>query len=329
MARSRLTQALADGLVSLPDGPICVFGAPAGFDLSSLPKARVTIAQRMKAENDAWAARGYATSPGLPDHAALSIVVLPRSKSLARAILADLSRRTSGPVVVDGQKTDGIDSLFRDLRKRTHVSEALSLAHGKLFVIAPGADLSDWVAGPVKGPEGFITAPGVFSEGKIDAASRLLAENLPPLAGRVADFGAGWGYLSRAILASGDVTSLDLVEADHAALECARLNITDPRAAFLWADATRHAPEVPYDAIVMNPPFHQGRAAEPALGQAFIRAAASALAPRGQLMLVANRHLPYEPLLGELFRDVSEIPGSTGFKLLSAHAPKVPPRQRR
>ena len=46
--------------------------------------------------------------------------------------------------------------------------------------------------------------------------------------------------------------------------------------------------------MIANPPFHQGRAAEPDLGAAFIVAAARILKPDGRLLMVANRQLPYE-----------------------------------
>ena len=50
-------------------------------------------------------------------------------------------------------------------------------------------------------------------------------------------------------------------------------------------------------------------------------AAARALTLTGQLFLVANRHLPYEKDLTNLFRDVEEIGGTSGFKVL--HASRV------
>jgi 16S rRNA (guanine1207-N2)-methyltransferase len=73
--------------------------------------------------------------------------------------------------------------------------------------------------------------------------------------------------------------------------------------------------------VVMNPPFHSGRAPRPQLGAAFIRAAAALLKPSGQLLMVANRHLPYETALAETFRKVEELPGAPGFKLLLAQGP--------
>jgi 16S rRNA (guanine1207-N2)-methyltransferase len=71
--------------------------------------------------------------------------------------------------------------------------------------------------------------------------------------------------------------------------------------------------------IVSNPPFHaQDRADRPELGQRFIAAAAHALAPRGRLWLVANRHLPYEESLGTHFATVRTVAQAEGFKVVEA-----------
>jgi 16S rRNA (guanine1207-N2)-methyltransferase len=149
-----------------------------------------------------------------------------------------------------------------------------------------------------------------------------LAAALPARLGpRVADLGAGWGYLSRAILAREGVAEVHLIEADHAALACARANITDPRARFHWADAIAFTPDAPFDAVVTNPPFHVTRAASPDLGRGFIDAARRMLTPRGDLWLVANRHLPYEGALRAAFREVTEMGADPAFKVFHASHP--------
>jgi 16S rRNA (guanine1207-N2)-methyltransferase len=71
----------------------------------------------------------------------------------------------------------------------------------------------------------------------------------------------------------------------------------------------------------MNPPFHATRAADPALGLAFIRAAQAMLSLSGTLYMVANRHLPYMPLLHDLFRSVEELGADPAFRLLRAQDP--------
>ena len=232
---------------------------------------------------------------------------------------------TKGALWIDGQKTDGIESMLKDLKKRGEVGNVVVKAHGKLFSVE-NAEVADWVARPQTIPREsggvFQTAPGVFSADGIDPGSQALAAALPvDLKGYVIDLGAGWGYLADSILASEKVTRLDLVEADHAALEAARLNVQDPRANFHWADALTFTAE-PADHVVMNPPFHIGRAADPSLGQGFIQAAARLLKPRGRLWLVANRHLPYERTLESAFREVRTLSETKGYKITEAAMPR-------
>lgn len=322
----RLPLAIELGGFAVPeDGPLAVFHPRAEHDLSVLPKERVRIVQPFRPDHDHFAALGYDCRPAWDDgaEAAAAVVFLPRAKALARMLIAQAAAATSGPVLIDGAKTEGIDSVLKDLRKRTAPSAPVSKAHGKVFWIEGGTDLSDWLPDAAQQVEGFTTAPGVFSADGIDPASRLLADALPQkLGATVADLGAGWGYLSRAILERAGVEALHLVEADATALDCARVNVTDPRAAFHWADARSWRAPGPVNTVVMNPPFHSGRAAEPALGQAFIAAAAQMLASSGSLWMVANRHLPYEAALAASFAQVSETAGDNRFKVLHAVKPK-------
>lgn len=325
MRASRLTLALQGGALELPEtGSIVVYRPRALDDLSALPKARLVLVQGFRPDHDALAAQGYrVTVEGGAGHAA-ALVCLPRARAEARALLAEAaaSVTTGGVVVVDGQKTDGIEAIHRDLAARRPVSPALSKAHGKLFTFAAGPGLEDWTAEDTAIAGGFVTRPGVFSADGPDRGSQLLAEALPrDLSGRVVDLGAGWGYLSRAVLTRVPVKRVDLVEAEHAALDCARRNIDDPRAQFHWADATRFRLSKEADVVVCNPPFHAGREADPALGAAFLQAAARLLQPAGVLWLVANRHLPYDRGLRALFREVTETGGDSAFRIIRAAGP--------
>ncbi len=325
MRSSRLELALETGALPLPaDGVIAVYGPRTGDVLSSLPQDRVQVVTGFRPDYDAFAAQGYAVRHDGVARYAAAVVCLPRAKAEARALLAQAASEVApgGIIAVDGQKTDGADAMFKDLRARTPVSGALSKAHGKLFTFAASDALAGWAAKPTTIAGGFQTLPGVFSADGPDAGSALLAAALPAkLSGKVADLGAGWGYLSRAILAHPGVKSLDMVEADHAALTCAKVNITDPRASFHWADARTFRPDRLMDVVVMNPPFHSGRDADPALGIAFLRAARRMLAPSGTLWLVANRALPYDPVLKLLFRTIEDIGGTPAFRLTRASLP--------
>ena len=335
MLSERLSLALSGGDLTLPEGGmIAVFGPRAGTDLSSLPHDRVAVITSFKPDHDAFAAAGYVCAREATGPCSAALVCLPRAKAQGRALLAQAADLvgTGGLLIVDGQKTDGIESMLRDLRAQGLSPMVLSKAHGKMLWFAARPIPADWHAqGPQPVEGGFVTAEGVFSADGIDPASRLLADSLPDkLGAHLVDLGAGWGYLASRILARDTVRSLDLVEADHTALDCARANLADPRARFHWADATIWRPDNLVDAVVMNPPFHTGRAADPDLGRAFIAAAAAMLTAQGRLWLVANRHLPYETALAQHFADVSELAGDNRFKILAAARPTVPrSRQRR
>jgi 16S rRNA (guanine1207-N2)-methyltransferase len=325
MRSARLELALESGAFVLPaTGMIAVLRPRIGDDLSSLPKDRLTVVTGFRPDYDAFARQGYTMASTAIGPFAAAIVCLPRAKADAHAVLADAANMVpnGGIIIVDGQKTDGVDSVYKELRGLVPVSEALAKAHGKIFSFHAGPELSAWRAEPKTLAEGFITRPGVFSADGPDRGSALLAVALPAkLPSRVVDLGAGWGYLSRSILAREGVTSLDLVEAEDAALSCARLNITDARAAFHWADATTFRPAQPVGAVVCNPPFHTTRDADPALGVSFLVAAHRMLTPSGTLYLVANRHLPYDRILATLFREVEVIGGDGAFKLTRAAFP--------
>ncbi|MEP2533711.1 methyltransferase [Shimia sp.] len=322
MSHSRLTHAVeAFGLVVPTEGRVAVFAPRAGYDLSALPKENCTLIQPLKPDCDAFAAAGYQCDVEEAGTYAMAVVVLPRAKAQARDLLARAAA-VADVVVVDGQKTDGIDSVLKECRKRADVQGVASKAHGKLFWFQ-GGDFAEWRASEPTQVDGrFVTLPGVFSADGIDPASQALAAALPAKLGRVvADLGAGWGYLSSKILENENVRDVHLVEADHVALDCARRNVTDARAQFHWADATQWVLKERVDTVVMNPPFHTGRKAEPGLGVEFIQSAARILTPSGHLWMVANRHLPYETTLQACFAKVDEVAGDNRFKVLHAQRP--------
>jgi len=164
---------------------------------------------------------------------------------------------------------------------------------------------------------GLWTQPGVFSWDRLDAGTNALLQVLPEFSGAGADFGGGIGLLALNVLAAPKVTKLTLVELDRRALDVSRRNITDPRADFVWGDV-RQTELKDLDFIVSNPPFHEGGGEDKTLGQAFIASAAGALRKSGVLWMVANRHLPYEAILGESFSKVRLVAEGGGYKVFEA-----------
>lgn len=166
---------------------------------------------------------------------------------------------------------------------------------------------------------GLWSQPGIFSWDRIDPGTQLLLDALPPLAGRGADLGCGFGVLARHVLGVPAVGELSLVDIDRRAIAASRRNVEDARARFLWADVRRDG-QLPSDLdfVVMNPPFHDGGAEDKALGQAFVRRSAAMLREGGVLCLIANRHLPYEDALRESFSALTLKVERGGYKVYEA-----------
>jgi 16S rRNA (guanine1207-N2)-methyltransferase len=262
------------------------------------------------------------------DYAA-ALVLAGRHRGQNELRVAQALERTvpGGLIVVAGGKDDGIASLRKAVGDLVELDGYLPKYHGGVFWLHRPADIQAASALRASNPSRLIdgrfrTAPGMFSYEKIDPGSRFLVESLPgDLHGQVADFCAGWGYLSAEIAGRFPaVTGIDLYEADFESLEAAKANVgaDGTELGFFWVDLMAEPVERRYDTIVMNPPFHRGRAAEPEVGASIIRAAARALKPSGRLFMVANRQLPYEATLASAFASHAELARDGAFKVLTA-----------
>ncbi len=230
--------------------------------------------------------------------------------------------KTGGILVFSGTNTSGAKPLRKWAGKRTEIAGSLSKHHAVAFWLIKQGE--DWAVEPPQAmQEGYHVAHGMFSASGPDKGSRLLAEYFSEIPhggvrGRVADFGAGWGFLSAELMKGPNkVEKLELFEADWESLQAAKLNVGG-EVEFHWCDLIHEPPRGPYNWIIMNPPFHTGRAAEPKLGTIFIEAAAKSLPSGGRLLLVANTNLPYENILNNLFKKVEKKVQANGFKVIEA-----------
>lgn len=319
LSSSRLSTAFG---AHSPEGRVLLVGPDGGADLSAFDPVRTVVLSRDAGDHAALKSAGWQVATETAGGFDAAVVFLPRARAEARARLADAAAclAPGAPLWVDGQKTDGIDSVLKELRGLTETGDVLSKAHGKLFSARAGDWVpQDWHAADRQVADGFVTRPGVFSADGVDPGSAVLAAALPDkLPTRVVELGAGWGWLAAQILTRTGVGELHLVETDLNALDCARRNVTDPKVRFHWSDIRDFSLPEPVNGVIMNPPFHQGRAGDPGLGAAFIRKAAQLLTGAGRLWMVANRHLPYEAVLAQEFGEFREIAGDNRFKVIVA-----------
>jgi 16S rRNA (guanine1207-N2)-methyltransferase len=273
---------------------------------------------------------GYRVTPGIESNAhAGALILLSKHRELNRRnIFVALERSLPGaPILVSGAKTSGVQAMRKEMSDLVTVEQTLSKNHAQVFwFLRP----EHWVSPPLdphtivelNGLE-FHTAPGMFSYRSVDPGSAMLATHLDGVKGKVADFGAGWGYLSVELLRQCSATNaLDLFEADQSSLAAAGRNVQALNPAIPitshWIDLVQEPVAPQFDWVIMNPPFHSSRSADAGLGQSMILAASRALKPGGRLAMVANKQLPYEDTLQRAFRKFERVDEDRQFKIIKA-----------
>lgn len=154
----------------------------------------------------------------------------------------------------------------------------------------------------------FRYLPGVFSAGHLDAGTRMLLEQLPIELGKVLDLGAGYGASSLPL--ADRATHLTLLEDDWVSVQSARAGFqaNGLSATIQHSDVDEGLQDgQKFATIISNPPFHVGGLVVLETARAFLAAAAARLERGGRFYLVANRFLPYEPLLAEGFAEVHTL----------------------
>lgn len=323
-----------EGLLPAPDGG-AFLGARDGVALRRWVRAGLTCEQQMRPAAAALEQAGFDRADGelAPPARFPWVLVLPsRQRDESRAQLARAVGLAAGGgrVVCAAPNNAGARSMQDDLAAIAGPVTVQSKHKCRIVWSGPlGAPVDPdrceaWRRADAEQPildGSVLSRPGLFAWDRIDPASALLVQHLPAgLAGRAADLGAGWGYLSMQLLERAPrITSLAAFEAQGRALPALRHNLA-PFASRVaiethWHDVTAGIPG-PFDVIVSNPPFHgDDRVDRPELGQRFIEVAAAALARGGRFVMVANRHLPYEAVLQKAFGSMRVLADARGFKV--------------
>jgi 16S rRNA (guanine1207-N2)-methyltransferase len=244
-----------------------------------------------------------------------------------------------GALLVYGAKDEGIRAALGSVGEagEPFFSEPQTLGvGGRCRVLAAGRTednhglrgrLSDWrevvTLDHRRLPDPWVSYPGVFSHPRLDQASRLLVDSLPPLPpeGRVLDFGCGSGVVAavaRGLVSGVEVEALDV---DAVALEALRENV--PGARTLLRDGLPPRGTSRYDAILSNPPFHRGKAEDTGLLHAMIQEAPGLLGKEGHLVFVTQRRLPAESVLESTYRQVSILAEEGAFRVWWARFPRL------
>jgi 23S rRNA (guanine1835-N2)-methyltransferase len=169
--------------------------------------------------------------------------------------------------------------------------------------------------------------PNVFSRDHLDHGSRFMLQEMPDLASveHVVDLGCGSGVLGL-LAATQSPDLLVFIDESALAVASARRNLNTLygedalNAQFLQADGLQDYPLGRPQTVLCNPPFHQNHAVNDFVGRRLIRQSARALAPGGELWLVANRHLRYGNTLQREFHRADRAAENSKFILWHAVA---------
>lgn len=259
----------------------------------------------------------------------LILLVVAKEQALNQWLLQQIALQApSARILIAGEKRGGVTSLVKKLPAGYAPAQKLASGnHCQLFetcVLAQQspADLPKDLATFTVDWRGvnatFTTLPGVFSQGRLDAGTALLLAHLPDtIQGKVLDFACGSGVIGAMIALKYGV---DLVASDVSpvAIRSARLNweALNIQGELLLADGLPAADGAHFDMIVSNPPFHTGLRTDYDIGEQFIQRAYQQLRPNGELIIVANRFLPWPEQIEKVFGSCQTVADDGKFKVL-------------
>lgn len=287
--------------------------------------ARVVLLRLPKSldQLDEWAAL-------IAGHAAPDVVVfaggmvkhmaLAQNEVLGRyftSVRAGLARQKARVLTATGARNSG-DSL-RDAG-----------AGASNAPIPPGAAArvrGGWPKTARVDPPGITIAAhgGVFAGAALDIGTRFLIEHLAdakPEAGTAIDLGCGTGIIAAVLARSHPGLRVLATDQSAAAVASARetmeLNGLADRVAVVRDDALGSQPDASAELIVVNPPFHAGTTVTADVGIRILTDAARVLAPGGELRVVFNSHLRYQPMLRRLVGETRQIARNSKFTVTSS-----------
>lgn len=286
---------------------------------------------------------GYDEGALQPASCDSAVVFLPKARAELelRLALACWVVRSGGRILLIGEKKEGIAGAVRQFRARLADAAKVDTArHCQVWCAtqagpAPAFALSDWLEWQTIEHGGVALSvaglPGVFSADGLDEGTALLLDTLadePLRASSVLDFACGAGvigaWLQLAARARGqDSPVVDGVDVQAQAVSCARETYrrNNCQGRILASDGLAGV-EGRWHAVVTNPPFHSGIKTDTSMTERFLAEVSRHLQPGGELRLVANRFLPYEPLIARYVGPSERLAENRRYTVYRAYRPR-------
>lgn len=265
------------------------------------------------------------------------VVFLPKSKELVQYLLyqATTHLAANGQIFLVGEKRAGIERAAKQLGQFGQTLKLDSARHCQLWLchnitVQVEKPLQQWLnqyqvnVDNVAQPIQVMSLPGVFSHGRLDQGSALLAEHLNHLPkGDLLDFGCGAGVIGTLLKKIYPEQTVYFFDIDAFALESTRLTLQANDIALddsVHIMAGRGIIDAPKNlaAIVSNPPFHQGIRTHYQASEDLLKQSVKHLKSGGELRIVANNFLRYSPLIEQQFGYCNILGQRHGFNIYQA-----------
>lgn len=313
-------------------GPLMLAGLPADDLLGRLPQAQgwTWHAGDQARLDERFAGRSHygVEAPAVAFEAA--VLFLPKSRELAAYLLNALAARLAGGTLyLVGEKRGGIEGAAKQLQAFGKPRKLDSARHCQLWQVtvdqAPQARPLESLAERFEleledGPLHIVSLPGVFSHGRLDRGSALLLKHLDGLpTGHVLDFGCGAGVLGATVKRRYPQSHVTLLDVDAFAVASSRLTLAANglEGDVISGDGIDAAPQG-LALILSNPPFHTGVHTDYQASENLLQKSGRNLVKGGEIRLVANSFLRYQPLLESALGNCQTLAEADGFRIYKA-----------
>ncbi|HDS1819375.1 TPA: class I SAM-dependent methyltransferase [Pseudomonas putida] len=313
-------------------GPLLLAGAPADDLLGHLPKAHGWTwhaGDQAMLEGRFTGRSHYGVEPP-PVAFDSAVLFLPKSRELAAYLLNALASQLAGrDLYLVGEKRGGIEGAAKQLKAFGKPRKLDSARHCQLWQVtvdhAPAATPLESLAERFEldledGPLHVISLPGVFCHGRLDRGSALLLKHLDGLpSGHVLDFGCGAGVLGATVKRRYPQSRLTLLDVDAFAVAASRLTLAANglEGDVISGDGIDAAP-ADLSVILSNPPFHTGVHTHYQASENLLKKSGLHLRKGGEMRLVANSFLRYQPLIEGALGNCQVRAEADGFRIYQA-----------
>lgn len=275
-----------------------------------------------------------------PDHSFKQVLYrVSKEKPVTHHIINDTRRLipNGGTLILSGAKTDGIKT-YTEKAANYFGSRATAKKHGNSYcatiplLSSVESALDDKCYSQLRpcislDHVQLHSKPGLFGWNKIDQGSAFLAEHLSDFfkcfdeaPEHLLDLGCGYGYLS--VMAHRHTkASITATDNNAAAITACSKNfsLVGIKGETIAADCAEGIDQE-FDAIICNPPFHQGFSTNRSLTQRFVDSCHRHLRAGSMALFVINRFVPLESCAENLFQ-ISPFGENKSFKLVLLKKP--------